>query len=66
MAILGLHIIVLRAVQAVPGLDADTIPGGLAALAAVCLLLAPVCLLLNRFLPVAVGKRARADRRHLL
>lgn len=56
LAILGLHIIVLRVLQQILGLRTDSVPGGLAALAGICLLLAPVCLILNRFFPFLVGK----------
>lgn len=59
LAILGLHIFALRVIQKIPGLDTDTLPGGLAALAGICLLLAPVCFILNRFFPFLVGKRRR-------
>lgn len=59
LTILGLHIIVLRVLQEILGLRTDTIAGGLAALAAVCLLLAPVCLFLNRFFPALVGRPRR-------
>ena len=60
LAILGLHIIVLRVLQEILGLHTSSIPGGLLALAGICALLAPVCWFLNRFLPFLVGKRPPA------
>lgn len=57
LTILGLHIIVLRVLQEILGLHTDSIFGGLAALVIICLLLAPVCFLLNRFFPFLVGKK---------
>ena len=62
VAILGLHIIVLRILQQILGLHTDSIGGGLLALAGICLLLVPACLILNRFLPFVVGKRRARSR----
>lgn len=59
LTILGLHIIVLRVFQEILGLHTDSLAGGLIALAGICLLLAPVCAFLNRFLPFLAGKRSR-------
>ncbi len=57
LTILGLHIIVLRILQEIFGLNTDSVIGGLTALAGICLLLTPVCIFLNRFLPSLIGKR---------
>ena len=57
LVFLGLHIIMLRIVQLIPGLNTDTILGGLAALVLVCVLLTPVSLFLNRFFPLLAGKK---------
>lgn len=57
LTILGLHIIVLRILQEILGLHTDSLPGGLLALAGICVSLAPVCWFMNRFLPFFVGKR---------
>ena len=57
VAILGLHIIVLRILQQILGLRTDSTGGGLLALAGICLLLVPACFILNRFLPFVVGKK---------
>lgn len=61
LPILGLHIIVLRIFQQALGFSTDTIFGGLAALVFICLLLTPVCLFLNRYLPILAGKRKRQN-----
>lgn len=56
LVFLGLHIIALRIVQLIPGLNTDTLPGGLAALVLVCVLLTPATLFMNRFTPILAGK----------
>ena len=57
LVLLGLHIIALRVVQLIPGLDTDTFIGGLAAMLLVCALLTPAVLFINRFLPFLAGKK---------
>ena len=57
LVFLGLHMIVLRIVQLIPGLHTDTFPGGLAALVLVCALLTPAALFINSFLPFLAGKK---------
>lgn len=59
LVILGLHIIVLRVLQEILGLRTDSLPGGLLALAGICLLLTPVCWFFNRFLPFLIGKQKK-------
>ncbi len=59
LVFLGLHIIALRAVQMIPGFHTDSLAGGLAAAALVCVLLVPAALFLNRFAPVLAGKPSR-------
>lgn len=57
LVFLGLHIIVMRIVQLIPGLDTDTLPGSFAAMILICVFLVPAVLFVNRFLPFLAGKK---------
>lgn len=48
LTILGLHIIILRILQEILGIHTDSIPGGLAALVFICVLLVPVSILFKK------------------
>ena len=56
LPVLGLHIIVLRILEQILGLDTSSVPGMMAALVLIFLLLTPVCLFINRFLPPLAGR----------
>lgn len=63
LTILGLHIIVLRILQEILGLNTDGYAGGIAALAIICGILTLADCFLERFLPFAVGKQRKMSRK---
>lgn len=62
LAILGLHIILLRVLQEILGLHTDGYVGGIAALVIICAVLVPVGMFLERFFPLIVGKKRRKNQ----
>ncbi len=62
LAILGLHIIGLRVLQEIIGLNTEGYIGGIAAMALLCAVLAPVNVILGRFWPAVAGKKRGSGR----
>lgn len=59
LAILGLHIIVLRILQEIVGLNTESYVGGIAAMTLLCAVLAPANVIMGYFLPAVAGKKRR-------